>query len=113
MIGYIARRVLLMIPTLLVISVIVFTIIELPPGDYLESYVAELQARGETVNEDEIHVPVIVVIQRYAGSEIGHATTEAIPRHSLSVQKCKARFLSDVGELHPPRLAIISQETRW
>ena len=54
MIGYIARRVLLMIPTLLVISVIVFTIIELPPGDYLESYVAELQARGETVNEDEI-----------------------------------------------------------
>lgn len=55
MIGYIFRRVLLMIPTLLVISVIVFTIIELPPGDYLESYVAELQARGETVNEDEIN----------------------------------------------------------
>ena len=54
MIGYIVRRVLLMIPTLLVISMIVFAIIELPPGDYLESYVAELQARGETVNEDEI-----------------------------------------------------------
>jgi peptide/nickel transport system permease protein len=54
MIGYIARRLLLMIPTLLVISMIIFTIIELPPGDYLESYVAELQARGETVSEDEI-----------------------------------------------------------
>lgn len=55
MIGYIFRRLLLMIPTLLVISAIVFTIIELPPGDYLESYVAELQSRGETVSEDEIN----------------------------------------------------------
>ena len=54
MIGYVVRRLLLMIPTLLVISMIVFTIIELPPGDYLESYVAELQSRGETVNEEEI-----------------------------------------------------------
>ncbi|MCB1549744.1 MAG: ABC transporter permease [Hyphomicrobiaceae bacterium] len=51
---YILRRILLMIPTLLVISFLVFTIIQLPPGDYLESYVAELESRGETVNEDEI-----------------------------------------------------------
>ncbi|MCG8560021.1 MAG: ABC transporter permease [Hyphomicrobiales bacterium] len=54
MIGYIVRRLLLMIPTLLVISAIVFLIIELPPGDYLESYVAELESRGETVDEGEI-----------------------------------------------------------
>jgi len=54
MLSYILRRLLMMIPTLLVISMIIFVIIELPPGDYLESYVAELQSRGETVNEDEI-----------------------------------------------------------
>jgi len=54
MLVYILRRILLMIPTLLAISVIVFTIIELPPGDYLESYVAELQAQGETVDQQEI-----------------------------------------------------------
>ncbi len=42
MIGYVVRRLLIMIPTLLAISLIVFVIIELPPGDYLESYVAEL-----------------------------------------------------------------------
>ncbi|MEC9369105.1 MAG: ABC transporter permease, partial [Pseudomonadota bacterium] len=54
MIGYVVRRLLLMIPTLAVISMIVFTIIELPPGDYLESYVAELEARGEKVNEEEV-----------------------------------------------------------
>ena len=54
MIAYILRRILLMVPTLIAISVIVFTIIELPPGDYLESYVAELQAQGESVDPQEI-----------------------------------------------------------
>lgn len=54
MISYVFRRILIMIPTLLAISAIVFVIIELPPGDYLESYVAELQAQGENVDEAQI-----------------------------------------------------------
>jgi peptide/nickel transport system permease protein len=43
-----------MIPTLLVISMLVFVIIQLPPGDYLESYIAELQSHGESVDEQKI-----------------------------------------------------------
>ncbi len=54
MIGYIVRRVLYMIPTLLIISALVFTIIELPPGDYFETYVSELQAQGESVDTKHI-----------------------------------------------------------
>ncbi len=54
MLIYIARRILLMIPTLFIISVLVFTIIELPPGDYFESYVAELMAQGERVDKAQI-----------------------------------------------------------
>ena len=54
MINYIARRILIMIPTLLAISMIVFIIIELPPGDYLESYIAELQAQGENIDLQQI-----------------------------------------------------------
>jgi peptide/nickel transport system permease protein len=54
MLQYIARRVLLMIPTLIVISIISFTIIQLPPGDFLSSYVAGLQAQGDTVDAEEI-----------------------------------------------------------
>jgi len=50
MLRYIAWRVAVMFPTLLMISALVFTIIELPPGDYFESYVAELQAQGENVD---------------------------------------------------------------
>lgn len=54
MLGYILRRLLTMIPTLLVISALVFVIIQLPPGDYLESHIAELQSQGESVDEAKI-----------------------------------------------------------
>ncbi len=54
MIGYILHRFLIMIPTLVIISALVFFIIELPPGDYLESYVAAILAAGETVDPAEI-----------------------------------------------------------
>lgn len=54
MLLYIVRRVLLMIPTLAIISVLVFTIIELPPGDYFESHVAELMAQGEKADLEQI-----------------------------------------------------------
>ena len=54
MLKYILRRILTMIPTLLVISMLVFVIIQLPPGDYLESHIAELQSQGESVDEQKI-----------------------------------------------------------
>jgi peptide/nickel transport system permease protein len=48
MLTYLARRTLLMIPTLLIISLLIFLIIKLPPGDYLTNQIAELRAQGET-----------------------------------------------------------------
>ena len=54
MFGYLIHRLLIMIPTLLVISAITFVIIQLPPGDYLSAYVAELQSQGESVSEAKI-----------------------------------------------------------
>ncbi|MFT4727897.1 MAG: peptide/nickel transport system permease protein [Granulosicoccus sp.] len=56
MLRYILTRIISMIPTLLIISALVFTIIELPPGDYFESYVAELRSMGETADLEEIEV---------------------------------------------------------
>ncbi|MGI9316559.1 MAG: ABC transporter permease, partial [bacterium] len=44
----------MMIPTLLVISFIIFVIIQLPPGDYLETYIAELESQGESVDPEKI-----------------------------------------------------------
>lgn len=56
MLRYILWRVITMIPTLLLISALVFTIIELPPGDYFESYVSELRAMGEAADLAEIEL---------------------------------------------------------
>jgi peptide/nickel transport system permease protein len=50
MLRYILWRIAVMVPTLLVISMLVFTIIQLPPGDFFESQIAELRAQGETAN---------------------------------------------------------------
>ena len=40
-----------MLPTVLVISLISFAIIQLPPGDYLTSYITALEETGELVDE--------------------------------------------------------------
>ncbi len=48
MLNYVIRRILIMIPTLLVISFVTFMIIKLPPGDFLSNQIAELKSQGDT-----------------------------------------------------------------
>jgi peptide/nickel transport system permease protein len=47
MLTYLVHRILIMIPTLIAISIVIFTIINLPQGNYFTTYVAELQESGE------------------------------------------------------------------
>jgi peptide/nickel transport system permease protein len=54
MLQFLVRRLLLMIPTLFAVSVVAFVIIQLPPGDYLTSYIANLAATGETVDQQTV-----------------------------------------------------------
>ncbi len=54
MANYLVRRVLTMMLTLSVISALVFVIIQLPPGDYLTTYIAELESQGEMVDPAKI-----------------------------------------------------------
>ena len=49
---YIVKRLLMFIPTLLLISVLVFFVIQLPPGDYVSSEIAALATEGELVDAD-------------------------------------------------------------
>ena len=44
-----------MIPTLIAISIVIFTIINLPPGNYFTTYIAELQSSGEAADLAKIH----------------------------------------------------------
>ena len=52
MLGYFVRRLLTALGTLFVVSVIAFTIIQLPPGDYVDGYVGLLESMGDVVTED-------------------------------------------------------------
>ena len=54
MFAYLIHRLFIMVPTLLAISVLIFVIIQLPPGDYLTTLVNELQSQGETVNQEKL-----------------------------------------------------------
>ena len=54
MLAYTVRRILIMIPTLLVISFVTFTIIKLPPGDFLSNQIAELKSQGDTAALEKV-----------------------------------------------------------
>ena len=54
MLRYIAHRIMVMIPTLLAISVLVFIIIQLPPGDYLTTMINEAVASGMDVDKAKV-----------------------------------------------------------
>ncbi len=54
MLSYILLRLLRMIPQILIISVLAFVIIQLPPGDYLTERINRLKASGYSVDDAEV-----------------------------------------------------------
>jgi peptide/nickel transport system permease protein len=54
MLTFIVRRLLYMIPTLVVISITSFIIIKLPPGDYLTAYIAKLAQNGADLDASAV-----------------------------------------------------------
>ena len=54
MFRFILRRILLLIPTILAVSIISFLVIQLPPGDYLTNYIITLESQGELVDQARI-----------------------------------------------------------
>jgi peptide/nickel transport system permease protein len=54
MVQFLIRRVLYMIPTLFLISILVFVIIQLPPGDYLSTVIVQMEESGQGVDQAQI-----------------------------------------------------------
>lgn len=76
MVTYVARRLLLSLFTVWAISVLSFVIIQLPPGDYVDAYIAQLTATGSFATPEEaanlraqygLDQPVYVQYFRWAG----------------------------------------------
>ncbi|HEX9015289.1 MAG TPA: ABC transporter permease [Chloroflexota bacterium] len=53
MLAYTIRRLLLAVVTVWAITILAFVIIQLPPGDYVTSYIAQMSASGSMVSEAE------------------------------------------------------------
>jgi peptide/nickel transport system permease protein len=53
MIAYIARRLLIAIATIWAISAVAYAIIQLPPGDFVDAYIANLSASGSLVSAQQ------------------------------------------------------------
>ncbi|RAK07175.1 peptide/nickel transport system permease protein [Halanaerobium saccharolyticum] len=51
---FIMHRLIFMVITLVVISMLSFIIIQLPPGDYLTSYITQLRSMGTDVSDEQI-----------------------------------------------------------
>lgn len=52
--NFIIRRILSSLVTIFVISIVSFIIIQLPPGDFLSTYIANLSEMGERVPQEQI-----------------------------------------------------------
>lgn len=52
MIAYLVRRLISLFATLFAVSVVAFAIIQLPPGDFLTSYLTNLAADGQTTSQE-------------------------------------------------------------
>ncbi len=76
MVNYLISRVFAGIITIWAASVIAFTVIQLPPGDYVTSYIANLQSSGTVVSQEEaaalrqqygLDQPIYVQYLKWAG----------------------------------------------
>ncbi|WP_119303088.1 ABC transporter permease [Dongia deserti] len=92
MFRYFVQRLLVMVPTLIVISIAIFVIIQAPPGDFLESYISELQSQGEAVDPAKIEflrrtygldLPLYMQYLKWAGGllqgNLGYSFEHSLP----------------------------------
>jgi peptide/nickel transport system permease protein len=77
MIPFILRRTAMIVPTMLVISVIVFLVIQLPPGDFLDTLASQLASQGEGLADSQIALlrerygldqPIVVQYLKWIGN---------------------------------------------
>jgi peptide/nickel transport system permease protein len=103
MLIFIARRILLMIPTLWVVTVISFAIIEAPPGDFLDSYINQQLSMQQNVDTAEIEALRV----RYGLGE---------PWHVRYFRWMEAVLQGNLGrslEWNQPVARLIAQRLPW
>lgn len=96
MFQFIARRLFATALTIIAISIVSFVIIQLPPGDFVSSYVANLTAMGESVPPEQLAAvreaygldqPIYIQYLKWAGKAIrgdfGRSMEWGVPVNTL------------------------------
>ena len=111
MLRYIAKRLVFAIPTLFAVSIVAFIIIQLPPGDYLTTLMADWASQGGAVEagtvaamreryglDQPIYCPVLQVDRRHPDSAAISASPSSSASRSrsssgtASASRCCSRF---------------------
>jgi len=112
MVQYILRRIIWGILTLLFVSIVSFIIIELPPGDYVTSYIAELEAAGDHVSFEEaeelrkmygLDKPIYIRYLKWAWGilhgDFGYSLVWDMPVRELIVDRLALTFVLSLSTL--------------
>ncbi|WP_022952082.1 ABC transporter permease [Leucothrix mucor] len=108
MLSYILRRFLIAIPTLIIISIISFVIIQLPPGDFVDAYISERLMIDGSINDvdalrasiqaelnisDSMTVNYFKWISGFPQGDFGYSFQHQKPVHELIWSKLGLTFL--------------------
>ncbi len=106
MTGYLLRRILYTLVSLLLTSVVTFIIIELPPGDYITSMIANLRSRGVPMDTQRVkdieerygmNMPVAVQYLKWVGNlvqgDLGESFLHNRPVSSLLAERIPLTML--------------------
>ena len=112
MLEFIGRRLLLLIPTVVLISIISFTVIQLPPGDFLTSYILTLESAGQLVDQaliDQLKAqygldrPIYVQYLKWVAGmlhgDFGQSLTWKTPVKDLIWERIGLTFVLSLGSL--------------
>jgi len=112
MLQYILRRILWGILTLVFLSIVSFVIIELPPGDYVTSYIADLEAAGDHVSledaeelrirfglNDPLHIRYLKWIWGILHGDFGYSLEWEMPAREIVLDRLALTFALSLSTL--------------
>jgi len=109
MLNFILRRSLILIPFLFLISIISFTVIQLPPGTYVDTYVNNLKLQGGTVSEEQkASIEAMYGLDKPMAVQYGLWITNIILRGNFGNSFRYNRPVTDILQERIPRTVSIS-----
>jgi len=109
MVHFILRRSLILIPFLVLISIISFLVIQLPPGTYVDTYVNNLRLQGGTVSEEQkASIEAMYGLDKSLPVQYGIWITNIVLRGNFGNSFRYNRPVTDILQERIPRTISIS-----